>query len=287
MLVCNVSLQARRASIAAGLVEAAAAADSPGTGNVVFATLVDDPASVGDSVDAFLGEIMAEAASAADSIDVGFSYGGDIAETASAGSAEDGTVTSAPATTTWNPSDKSASLTLSGGNLVAASNTGGTAGGVRGTRSITSSKAYCEIACTYSGISDNFIGVAPAAKSLTSTGGVGSAWVNVFGGWMYINSNSNSGNIGFFNSGDLLCIALDQVNRRLWFRRNNGTWNNSGTADPATNTGGFDVSALFTSAAAYPIAVFVDINLSNTINAGASAFAQTVPSGFVSWNSAT
>jgi hypothetical protein len=65
MLVCNVSLLRRRAAIAVDLAETTTAADALGTGNVVFATLVDDPALVRDRVDAYLGEIMLEAANAA------------------------------------------------------------------------------------------------------------------------------------------------------------------------------------------------------------------------------
>jgi hypothetical protein len=84
MLVCNVSQLRRRAAIAAGLVEAAAALDNPGTGNVVFATLVDDPASVDDRVDAYLGEIMLEAASADAAADAGLVYTAAMDEVATA-----------------------------------------------------------------------------------------------------------------------------------------------------------------------------------------------------------
>ena len=84
MLVCSVSQLARRASIAADLAEAAAALDLPGTGNVVFATLVDDPASVGDHVDAFLGQIMVEAASAAATVNAGLVYATRVDEAAHA-----------------------------------------------------------------------------------------------------------------------------------------------------------------------------------------------------------
>jgi hypothetical protein len=87
MLVCNVSQLARRAGIAAGIVEAATALDAPGTGNVVFATLVDDPASVGEHVDAFLGQIMIEAASAAVTVNAGLVYRVTIVEAASAADA--------------------------------------------------------------------------------------------------------------------------------------------------------------------------------------------------------
>jgi hypothetical protein len=114
MLVCNVSLLRRRAAIAADLAETAAALDLPGTGNVVFATLVDDPANVRDRVDAYLGQIMLEAASAAATVNAGLAYAatmveaasaadsisstvplaGTISETATANSAQDATVVS-------------------------------------------------------------------------------------------------------------------------------------------------------------------------------------------------
>jgi len=74
MLVCNVSLRPQRAGIIAAIVEAAAAVDATATGNVVFATLVDDPASVSETVDAYIGEIMLEAASAAATVDSGLEY---------------------------------------------------------------------------------------------------------------------------------------------------------------------------------------------------------------------
>jgi hypothetical protein len=86
MLGCSVSLLQRRAAIAADLAEAALALDVPGTGNVVFATLVDDPASVGDHIDAFLGQIMLESASATSTVSAGFGYAVTIAEVAAAAS---------------------------------------------------------------------------------------------------------------------------------------------------------------------------------------------------------
>jgi hypothetical protein len=84
MLVCSVSQLARRAAITAGIVEAAAAADAPGTGNVVFATLVDDPASVREFVDAYLGQIMLEAASASSAVNAGLVYAVRVDEAAHA-----------------------------------------------------------------------------------------------------------------------------------------------------------------------------------------------------------
>lgn len=74
MLVCNVSLRPPRAGIAVEIVEALEAGDATATGQVVFATLVDDPASVRDTIDAYLGEIMVEAASAAATVNAGLVY---------------------------------------------------------------------------------------------------------------------------------------------------------------------------------------------------------------------
>jgi hypothetical protein len=94
MLACSVSLRPPRRTIAAELAEAIAATDATASGQVVFATLVDDPASVGEIVDAFLGNIMLEAASANDVVDGNFVgiYTGTIAEAATAGDTLDGAV---------------------------------------------------------------------------------------------------------------------------------------------------------------------------------------------------
>ena len=89
MLVCNVALRPPRSAIAAELVEVTEAIDQPATGNIVFATLVDDPASVGDLVDAYLGEIMIEAASAGETIDAGLVYAAAVDEATSAADTAD------------------------------------------------------------------------------------------------------------------------------------------------------------------------------------------------------
>jgi hypothetical protein len=290
MLVCNVSLRPPRSAIAAELAEAATAVDALATGNVVFATLVDDPASVGDLVDAYLGEIMLEAASADAVADAGLVFAAAVVEAIAAGDTPDATITGAPAGTTWNPSDKDSTITLSSGNSVATSNSSSSFGGVRGTKSLSAGKAYLEFTFTYSTFANAYPGIALASKGLSGfSGSTGSAQVEMNTGQMQING-SNPGFIdGFvtFLSGDVLCIALDLTNQTIWFRRNAGTWNNSGTANPATNTGGFDVSAMFSSAAAFPYVQFPNSSpVNEAINGGSSAFAQSIPSGFTAWDSA-
>ena len=95
MLVCNVSLLRRRAAIAADVAETTTALDAPGTGNVVFATLVDDPASVREFVDAYLGQIMREAASAAATVNAGLVYAVRVDEAAFAAELNTGAVPTA------------------------------------------------------------------------------------------------------------------------------------------------------------------------------------------------
>lgn len=95
MLVCNVSMRPPRRAITVAVAEAAQAADDPGTGNVVFATLVDDPASVGEVVDAYLGEIMLEAASAVDAVSAGAAFTDAIDETVTAADTQDATTSGA------------------------------------------------------------------------------------------------------------------------------------------------------------------------------------------------
>jgi hypothetical protein len=60
--------------------EAAAAADVANAGFVFPTLLVDDPAAVHDTVNAFLGQIIVEAASAAATVNVGLTYAAVIAE---------------------------------------------------------------------------------------------------------------------------------------------------------------------------------------------------------------
>src|SRR6185436_16592693 len=91
MLVCNVAIRPPRTAITAGITEILAAVDSTATGNIVFATLVDDPASVGDVVDAYLGEIMIEAASADTVLDAGLAYIAAVDEAVSATDTTDAT----------------------------------------------------------------------------------------------------------------------------------------------------------------------------------------------------
>lgn len=83
-------------------------------------------------------------------------------------------------------------------------------------------------------------------------------------------------------SGDRVSVAVDLDNMRIWFRKTTGDWNLNASADPATNTGGLDLTGL---AAPYYMGTCVTVpGEIVTMNFGASAFTYAVPSGFTAWD---
>jgi SPRY domain len=280
MLICNVSLRPPRHAIAADLAEVAAALDASTTGQVVFATLVDDPASVSETVDAFTGEIMLEAASASDTIDVGFAYGVTIDEVTTSSSSENATIVSAP-TTGWNPSDL-VNMTLTNSNLTA---TGTAQGGTRATVSGSTGKKYWELTCTTMNSNNSGIGIATSTCNLTTVGGnqnqavfagrTGAYWINGSFGGGYLGGAS-------VNNGDILSIAVDLAGKLIWFRKApSGNWNGSAGNDPATGVGGISFSGLTA-----PFFPFVSVGAASeqfTANFGATTFSGSIPSGFSIW----
>jgi hypothetical protein len=278
MLVCNVSLRPPRRAIAATVTETAAALDDPGSGQAVFATLVDDPANVGEIVDAYLGEIMLEAASATDTLSTGIGFDAAVVEATTAADTQDGALIG----TTWNPSDKSANITLSNGNLTA-QGTNGSDGGVRSTTSKSTGKHYFEVTwLSATGGVNSGCGIATSAAVLAGMGATALGVALMYqSGTIYVNGTSSGITIGTPSAP--ICIAVDLTNSRIWFRVGAGNWNNSGTANPATNVGGINIAALFPASAAYAAVTTQNSTNTYTANFGASAFTQTVPSGFTAW----
>jgi len=286
MLVNLVSHRPPRLAIAADVAEVLAALDSPGTGNVVFATLVDDPASVGDTVDAYLGEIMVEAASATDSLSASVPavLSADVAETAAADSAQD--ATAALPYATWSTTDKSANVTLTNGNLTAAT-TSGLNPGVRGNTGKSSGKYYWEATMTdWSGASAG-IGLATAAApfgALQTGQAVATKAGGGANGAIYIDGSYSGSKISTFApvNGDIAGIAVDLTAGLIWFRLvPSGNWNNNAAANPATGANGVSLGAMAGSVL-FPVYGASSIQTGITANFGASAFVGAVPSGFTS-----
>lgn len=170
-------------------------------------------------------------------------------------------------TTTWNPSDKSANITLSGGNLVA---TNTALGSVRGTVGKASGKWYWEV--TVSTISvEATVGIGNSSATLTNNPG---ADVN---GWGYISQGSKTTNNSAsaygagYSSGDVIGVALDMDNGTLTFYKNNVSQGQAfsgitGTIYPMVGEHSGDVF---------------------TANFGTTAFTYAIPTGFAALASDT
>jgi hypothetical protein len=186
-------------------------------------------------------------------------------------------------TTTWNPADKSADITLSGGNLIAiGNNVSGAFGAVRAIASASSGLKYYE--GMVSATSNPQIGVANASATLANFVGFdvnGTGYVH--NGNVFIN-NSVVGAIQTFTSGDTIGIAFNLTTQKIWFRTNGGNWNNDiiGNQNPATGTGGISTASM--AAGPYFPACGAFSNADQwTANFGGSTFANAAPSGFGNW----
>jgi hypothetical protein len=185
---------------------------------------------------------------------------------------------------TFDPAHKSSDLSLSGGNLIVTCGGAQIENGIICTNSASSGKKYCEITITSNVSNGSLVGIANSSWAFGTTflgqDTNGFSWQQ--GGPVLFNG-SNQGSIQTFTNGTVCCIAVDFGNSRIWFRSNGGNWNNSGTADPVTNTGGIDISVM--AAGPYFIGYRVDNQTGAVVtgNFGGSAYAQTAPSGFGNW----
>jgi hypothetical protein len=285
MLICSVSLRPPRSAIAADVAETAAALDYLGSGQVVFATLVDDPASVADFVDAYSGEIMLEAASAADTFDgVVPLAAAVIAEAASATDTQDASTALPSATLDSNAG--ASFITMSNGNLTATVANPNWLIGARSTAYKSSGKYYFEVTTTTTRGNGDSVGILLSTGTYTDLhNGQNCTVVIHAGSGLIYSSNSSSGkSLGSdLANGNIVGVAIDLTARRGWFRKNGGLWNNDASADPAAGTNGvvvatgsFGPSVGFTSSGS-------TAGDAMTANFGQSAYSMTPPSGFGNW----
>lgn len=178
------------------------------------------------------------------------------------------------ANTTWNPADKTAGVTLSNGNRTATG--AGSLQGARGVDSQSTGKYYVEYTGTF-GANESVIGFGASTAAISGSSLTGTV-VYHKSGLVFVNGNGVLFSLPTLSSGSLLCAALDLTNRLIWFRVGAaGQWNGSGTANPATGTGGQSITAI-------PATLFPYVNVWNgdsaTANFGDTAFTGAVPSGF-------
>lgn len=193
-------------------------------------------------------------------------------------------------TTTFNPSDAGPSIVLSGGNLTVTGGATRLDNGVRTVNTVTA-KHYFEWVPSAIG-DDTDVGVCSGSVSLgTDTFYAGSDTQSIgFGFAGSTNVQLNNASVGTMNAalaaGDVLQVAIDVPNNLIWFKINSGNWNNSGTANPATGTGGYSFGTAFTGG------VYVFAHTPSNLGAGTARFASGswtagAPSGFTEINPAT
>lgn len=136
--------------------------------------------------------------------------------------------------TTWNPSDKAASITLSGGNLTATKGGANSYGSVRST-SGADIPVYAEVAVSVGSTSPfMFAGVANLSASLTAECGRdanGWGYYQETGAKYHNNSLTAFGAVWSVNA--VIGIAYNPVTGKLWFAMD-GTWQAGG--DPTADT---------------------------------------------------
>ena len=114
---------------------------------------------------------------------------------------------------------------------------------------ITSVNTYMEItlntAVSPTG-GDAVVGIVPLLSPIWSHPGQvvnsGLGWDN--SGSTYLESVTTMSQ-PTFAVGDVMCIAVNPTSKKAWFRKNGGSWFGGASPNPATNSGGFDLTALF------------------------------------------
>lgn len=180
--------------------------------------------------------------------------------------------------TTFDTGLRKVNQTLSGGNLTATS-TG--AGGVATSRLIQGN-TYMEFTCTT-------LAGTPEVGFWTSNGPQSTALSNGAYAIAYrasgavIVNNTTVTTIATWAQGNRIDVAINPTFHLIWFRVAGGNWNNSGTADPATNTGGIDYSANITIMSTIAPGVYASITGTVwTAALSAASFAGTPPGGYSS-----
>jgi hypothetical protein len=182
---------------------------------------------------------------------------------------------------------KNAEITLSNGALTVDMSAAASMSAVSAVDSASSGKYYWETTVVGDGGGNLIVGATSPSFSYNGGNYVGRDTFSL--GYDRDNrvlyNNGTIATLVTYTAGDIIGVALDITNSKIWFRKNGGDWNNDviGNQNPATNTGGYDISTL-TADGAVRAAISLHIDADQvTTNFGATAFSQTAPSGFTKW----
>jgi hypothetical protein len=201
---------------------------------------------------------------------------------------------------TWNPNSKGSLMTVTGGNLNASTSANGSqqAPEVGGTVAVSSGKWYWELTITASDGGRTYVGVGDGTRTGNNYGqngyegntgyGQSTGTYGYFGsngnryqgdGSTWTNTTSAYGNT--YTTNDVIGVALDLDNGKIWFSKN-GTWQASGDPAAGTNAAFTSVSGLKT-----PLwKAYCDTSPPSSCagNFGQRPFSYTPPSGFKTLN---
>jgi hypothetical protein len=189
----------------------------------------------------------------------------------------------------WNSGHACANIALSGSPLLSVSITGsfGNNSPVYATEYVSSGFFYWEVSFpVFAGI-----GIGTAAETVAlgdfigKTGNLSIGWSagsggsgNVFLNGSAIANVAQTGAVGGYG-----CIALDATNGLIYFRNNtNGTglWNDSGSANPSTQTGGISIAAVLANGSVTPGCWLFNAGDTAVGDFAPSSWQGTAPSGF-------
>lgn len=148
------------------------------------------------------------------------------------------------AVTTWNPSDKHASIVLSESNMRASFSINAT-GCVRATASKSSDKIYFEIKClAVHGSNLHSYGIGTSSASLSSHLGADAHGYGYFSDGRKAHFGSYTSFGASFTVPDVIGVAIDFPAQKMWLAKNN-VWQASGNPAAGTNPAFTGVSGTF------------------------------------------
>lgn len=182
--------------------------------------------------------------------------------------------------TTWDPNNKGAGITLSGGNLVATCTSGTT--GVQANYKI-SGPVYFELTVGSSLTGIMAIGVAVQSGFAGQAGSDASAVGYYQDGTVKINGSTLS-TIATYAATNVISVAFNAKVQKIWFRVNGGNWNNDVIANqnPVGSVGGISTSTLNASGTFCPCWSSSTVTPNQSVTANFSgSFTYTAPTGFI------
>ena len=177
---------------------------------------------------------------------------------------------------TWNPSDKAATVTLSGGNLTCTASGACDKDSVRATASKSSGKYYWEVKIDALHVGHT-TGIGTSSAIITSEAGSGTHSY----GYRYNGTKRHpeqpTGYGDSYTTNDIIGVALDLDNNKIWWSKN-GVWQASGDPAAGTNPAFTGVSGTF-----FPMHTLWGTTGGDDVATArfhAGSFSYTPPSGF-------